>query len=152
MMGKRSYTLSCFPPSLPPSLPSSLPSLPSFPPPSLMYSLPHLSLSLLQLLSSGQHYHISLQLEAPESPVNEAIGVFMINITFYTTDHQFLSTSARPVCPLPPSLSLLLILPSFFSPPTLLSSLLFFSTMFCPSFPSSLPLLSSHTTYCLCRQ
>lgn len=50
-----------------------------------------------QLLSSGQHYHISLQLQAPESPVNEAIGVFMVNITLYTTGQQFLSTSARPV-------------------------------------------------------
>jgi len=33
----------------------------------------------------------------PESPVNEEIGVFMVNITFYTTEGRFLSTSARPV-------------------------------------------------------
>jgi hypothetical protein len=49
-----------------------------------------------KLLSSGQYYHISLQLQAPESPVNEAVGVFMVNITLYTTGQQFLSTSARP--------------------------------------------------------
>jgi hypothetical protein len=48
-----------------------------------------------KLLSSGQYYHVSLQLQAPESPVNEDIGVFMVNITLYTTAQQFLSTSAR---------------------------------------------------------
>ena len=50
-----------------------------------------------QLLSSGQYYTIALELELPESPVNEEIGVFMVNITFYTTEGRFLSTSARPV-------------------------------------------------------
>ena len=61
--------------------------------------IPSLRLSLTnpQLLSSGQYYSISLQLLAPESPVNEAVGVFMVNITLYTTGQQFLSTSARPV-------------------------------------------------------
>ena len=50
-----------------------------------------------QLLSPGQYYTIALELELPESPVNEEIGVFMVNITFYTTEGRFLSTSARPV-------------------------------------------------------
>ena len=68
----------------------------NFPSPPLFPSLFSFSPSP-QLLSSGQHYHISLQLQAPESPVNEAIGVFMVNITLYTTGQQFLSTSARPV-------------------------------------------------------
>ena len=80
-----SLTLSSFFPS-PPS-----PSL------GLPRSLLPLSLSPLQLLSSGQYYEVSLQLQVPENPVNEDIGVFMINITFYTTGNQFLSTSARPV-------------------------------------------------------
>lgn len=49
-----------------------------------------------KLLSSGHYYTVALELELPESPVNEEIGVFMINITFYTTGNRFLSTSARP--------------------------------------------------------
>ena len=83
-------------PSLPPPPPSSLP--PSLLLPSLPSSLLSSScFSSLQLLSSGQYYQISLQLQVPESPVNEDIGVFMVNITFYTTGGAFLSTSARPV-------------------------------------------------------
>ncbi|CAI8054757.1 Seipin [Geodia barretti] len=81
-------------------------SLTVYPLPPSLFSLsllsPCFSLSLLpsssypQLLSSGQYYHISLQLQAPESPVNAEVGVFMVNITLYTTGQQFLSTSARP--------------------------------------------------------
>ena len=51
----------------------------------------------IQLLSSGQYYSIAMELEVPESFVNRESGVFMVNLTFYTTDNQFLSTSARPV-------------------------------------------------------
>ena len=52
---------------------------------------------LPQLLSSGQYYTIGLEMELPESPVNEEVGMFMVNVTFYTTERRFLSTSARPV-------------------------------------------------------
>lgn len=51
----------------------------------------------LQLLRSGQHYRIALELEMPENQANLEAGVFMVNLTFYSTDGNFLSTSARPV-------------------------------------------------------
>ena len=50
-----------------------------------------------QLLSSGQSYRIALEMEVPENQVNLEAGLFMVNITFYSTNKKFLSTSARPV-------------------------------------------------------
>ena len=61
-----------------------------------MYNV-HTCMHTFQLFSSGQYYSIAIELEVPESSVNRDSGVFMVNLTFYTTDKQFLSTSARPV-------------------------------------------------------
>ena len=38
-----------------------------------------------------------LELEVPDSHVNVEAGVFMVNLTFYTSNNQYLATSARPV-------------------------------------------------------
>lgn len=49
-----------------------------------------------KLLSSGHYYTIALDLELPESPVNEQVGVFMVNLTLYSTGNKYLDSSARP--------------------------------------------------------
>ncbi len=36
-------------------------------------------------------------MELPETSVNQEVGIFMVNLTFYSTDGQYLTSSARPV-------------------------------------------------------
>ena len=55
----------------------------------------------LQLLRSGQYYRVALDIEIPENQLNLDSGVFMVNLTFYSTQNRFIATSARPVSPSP---------------------------------------------------
>ncbi len=36
-------------------------------------------------------------MELPETRANQEVGVFMVNLTFHSTDGQYLTSSARPV-------------------------------------------------------
>ncbi|XP_078000129.1 seipin-like [Glandiceps talaboti] len=49
-----------------------------------------------QFLMRGQPYRVMLNLEMPQSPVNENIGVFMVKISFYSDGDEFISMSSRP--------------------------------------------------------
>lgn len=51
----------------------------------------------LQVLTFGQAYRISLLMEMPDSPVNQAVGMFMIRTTFYSQDGGQVISSAQPV-------------------------------------------------------
>lgn len=46
---------------------------------------------------SGQAYRISLELEMPESPVNEQLGMFMVKMACYTKDGTVMTSVARSV-------------------------------------------------------
>ncbi|XP_063002027.1 seipin [Elgaria multicarinata webbii] len=48
-----------------------------------------------QVLMYGQPYRISLELELPESPVNQDLGMFMVSISCYTKGGRIISSSAR---------------------------------------------------------
>uniref|UniRef100_A0A670JNH1 Seipin n=1 Tax=Podarcis muralis TaxID=64176 RepID=A0A670JNH1_PODMU len=52
-----------------------------------------------RVLMYGQPYRISLELELPESPVNQNLGMFMVVISCYTKGGHIISSSARSVCP-----------------------------------------------------
>lgn len=52
----------------------------------------------VQVLTFGQAYQISLLLEMPDSPANQALGMFMIQTTFYSQDGGQVLSSAQPVC------------------------------------------------------
>lgn len=60
----------------------------------------------VQVLTFGQAYQISLLLEMPDSPTNQALGMFMIRTTFYSQDGGQVVSSAQPVrstaVPFPP--------------------------------------------------
>ncbi|XP_029470712.1 seipin isoform X2 [Rhinatrema bivittatum] len=43
----------------------------------------------------GQPYRISLELEMPESPTNQELGMFMVSIMCYTKGGQIISSSTR---------------------------------------------------------
>lgn len=45
----------------------------------------------------GQPYQVSLELEMPESPVNEQLGMFMVKMSCYTKEGKTVSTVARSV-------------------------------------------------------
>ncbi|XP_010868947.1 seipin isoform X1 [Esox lucius] len=67
---------------------------------SVLCSFPVANISLLkngkdQVMIYGQPYRISLELEMPESPVNEQLGMFMIKMTCYTKGGQTVATVAR---------------------------------------------------------
>ncbi|XP_051960352.1 seipin-like isoform X2 [Xyrauchen texanus] len=67
---------------------------------SVLCSFPMANVSLLkngkdQVMMSNQAYRISLELEMPESPVNEQLGMFMVKITCYTRDGTVISSVAR---------------------------------------------------------
>lgn len=47
-----------------------------------------------QALTFGQAYHISLQLEMPDSLTNQALGMFMIRTAFYSQDGAQVASSA----------------------------------------------------------
>ncbi|XP_028839159.1 seipin isoform X2 [Denticeps clupeoides] len=67
---------------------------------SLLCSFPTANISLLkngrdQVMGYGQPYRISLDLEMPESPVNEQLGMFMVKMSCYSRDGQIISSVAR---------------------------------------------------------
>ncbi|XP_029368699.1 seipin-like isoform X3 [Echeneis naucrates] len=49
----------------------------------------------IQVLTFGQAYQISLQLEMPESPTNQELGMFMIKTTCFSRDGGRIVSSAR---------------------------------------------------------
>lgn len=51
----------------------------------------------VQVLTFGQVYQIFLLLEMPDSPINQALGMFMIRTTFYSQDGGQVVSSAQPV-------------------------------------------------------
>ncbi|XP_048023199.1 seipin isoform X1 [Megalobrama amblycephala] len=67
---------------------------------SVLCSFPTANISLLkngrdQVMMSGQAYRISLELEMPESPVNEQLGMFMVKMSCYTTDGKVVLSVIR---------------------------------------------------------
>ncbi|XP_051734754.1 seipin isoform X2 [Ctenopharyngodon idella] len=67
---------------------------------SVLCSFPTANISLLkngrdQVMMSGQAYRISLELEMPESPVNEQLGMFMVKMSCYTTDGKVVHSVIR---------------------------------------------------------
>ncbi|XP_076877891.1 BSCL2 lipid droplet biogenesis associated, seipin, like isoform X2 [Brachyhypopomus gauderio] len=63
-------------------------------------SLPTANFSLLrnskkQVMTYGQPYHITLELEMPESPANEQLGMFLVKMTCYSHEGQIVDSSAR---------------------------------------------------------
>uniref|UniRef100_A0A2K5ELJ5 Seipin n=1 Tax=Aotus nancymaae TaxID=37293 RepID=A0A2K5ELJ5_AOTNA len=45
----------------------------------------------------GQPYRVTLELELPESPVNQDLGMFLVTISCYISGGRIISTSSRPV-------------------------------------------------------
>uniref|UniRef100_A0A8C1M0V5 Seipin n=1 Tax=Cyprinus carpio TaxID=7962 RepID=A0A8C1M0V5_CYPCA len=67
---------------------------------SALCSFPMANVSLLkngrdQVMMPGQAYRISLELEMPESPVNEQLGMFMVKMSCYTTDGTVVQSVSR---------------------------------------------------------
>lgn len=67
---------------------------------SVLCSFPMANVSLLkygrdQVMMSGQAYRISLELEMPESPVNEQLGMFMVKMSCYSSDGTVVHSVAR---------------------------------------------------------
>ncbi|KAK2890843.1 hypothetical protein Q8A67_013486 [Cirrhinus molitorella] len=63
-------------------------------------SFPVANVSLLkngkhQVMTYGQPYQISLQLEMPESPANQELGMFLVKMTPYSEAGQIVDVSAR---------------------------------------------------------
>ncbi|XP_023118156.1 seipin-like [Amphiprion ocellaris] len=48
-----------------------------------------------QVMANGQPYRVSLELEMPESPVNEQLGMFMVKMSCYTKGGQTVSSVGR---------------------------------------------------------
>ncbi|KAK2490605.1 hypothetical protein MC885_001003 [Smutsia gigantea] len=53
--------------------------------------------SLGQVLMYGQPYRVTLELDLPESPVNQDLGMFLVTISCYTRGGRIISTSSRSV-------------------------------------------------------
>ncbi|KAM9511490.1 seipin-like isoform 8-T13 [Salvelinus alpinus] len=69
---------------------------------SLLCSFPTANVSLLrngknQVMTYGQPYRISLELEMPESPANQELGMFMVKMFCYSGQGQTVTSSARSV-------------------------------------------------------
>uniref|UniRef100_A0A3P8SNS4 Seipin n=1 Tax=Amphiprion percula TaxID=161767 RepID=A0A3P8SNS4_AMPPE len=68
-------------------------------PASFLCSYPLANISLMRnkkhALTFGQAYRISLQLEVPDSPANQDMGMFMIKTTCFSQDGGQVSSSAR---------------------------------------------------------
>ncbi|XP_022447441.1 seipin isoform X3 [Delphinapterus leucas] len=69
---------------------------------SLLCSFPVANVSLAKggrdrVLMYGQPYRITLELELPESPVNQDLGMFLVTISCYTRGGRIISTSSRSV-------------------------------------------------------
>ncbi|XP_018515836.1 seipin isoform X1 [Lates calcarifer] len=66
---------------------------------SFLCSYPVANISLMRnkkhVLTFGQAYRISLQLEMPESPANQELGMFMIRTTCFSRDGGHVASSAR---------------------------------------------------------
>ncbi|KAM6953347.1 seipin-like [Aplochiton taeniatus] len=67
---------------------------------SYLCSFPIANVSLLrhgkkQVMSYGQPYRITLELEMPESPANQEIGMFMVRITCYSREGRHIDSSSR---------------------------------------------------------
>ncbi|XP_017573852.1 seipin isoform X2 [Pygocentrus nattereri] len=67
---------------------------------SILCSFPMANVSLLkngreQVMMYGQPYRVSVELEMPESPVNEQLGMFMVKMSCYTKGGKTVSTVAR---------------------------------------------------------
>ncbi|XP_006817296.1 seipin-like [Saccoglossus kowalevskii] len=71
-----------------------------------------------QLLMKGQSYRVLMDIDMPQSPVNENIGMFMVTISFYTDGGSVVSVSSRPAI-LPFKSFLLKILDTLFHSPLL---------------------------------
>uniref|UniRef100_A0A804HK83 Seipin n=1 Tax=Homo sapiens TaxID=9606 RepID=A0A804HK83_HUMAN len=48
-----------------------------------------------RVLMYGQPYRVTLELELPESPVNQDLGMFLVTISCYTRGGRIISTSSR---------------------------------------------------------
>ncbi|KAJ8405130.1 hypothetical protein AAFF_G00321210 [Aldrovandia affinis] len=64
---------------------------------SYLCSFPMANVSLLrngrnQVMVYGQPYRISLELDMPESPANQELGMFMVKMSCYTKEGQIIST------------------------------------------------------------
>ncbi|XP_040904112.1 seipin-like isoform X2 [Toxotes jaculatrix] len=68
-------------------------------PASFLCSYPVANVSLMRnkkhVLTFGQAYRITLQLEMPESPANEELGMFMIRTTCFSRDGGHIASSSR---------------------------------------------------------
>nr|XP_020446437.1 seipin isoform X2 [Monopterus albus] len=68
-------------------------------PASFLCSYPLANISLMRnkkhVLTFSQAYRISLQLEMPESPANQELGMFLIKATCFSQDGSQVATSAR---------------------------------------------------------
>ncbi|XP_065119908.2 BSCL2 lipid droplet biogenesis associated, seipin, like isoform X2 [Paramisgurnus dabryanus] len=65
-----------------------------------MCSFPEANVSLLrngkhQVMTYGQPYQITLELEMPESPANQQLGMFLVEMSLYTKAGQIIDISAR---------------------------------------------------------
>ncbi|XP_034399606.1 seipin-like isoform X2 [Cyclopterus lumpus] len=69
-------------------------------PASFVCSYPMANISLMRnkkpVLTVGQVYQMSLQLEMPDSPTNHELGMFMIKTTCFSRDGEQIASSARP--------------------------------------------------------
>uniref|UniRef100_A0A804HJB1 Seipin n=1 Tax=Homo sapiens TaxID=9606 RepID=A0A804HJB1_HUMAN len=52
-----------------------------------------------RVLMYGQPYRVTLELELPESPVNQDLGMFLVTISCYTRGGRIISTSSRSYVP-----------------------------------------------------
>ncbi|XP_057582591.1 seipin isoform X4 [Hippopotamus amphibius kiboko] len=71
---------------------------------SLLCSFPVANVSLAKggrdrVLMYGQPYRVTLELELPESPVNQDLGMFLVTISCYTRGGRIISTSSRSYVP-----------------------------------------------------
>ncbi|XP_012580902.1 PREDICTED: seipin isoform X2 [Condylura cristata] len=69
---------------------------------SLLCSFPVANVSLAKtgrdrVLMYGQPYRVTLELELPESPVNQDLGMFLVTISCYTRGGRIISTASRSV-------------------------------------------------------
>ncbi|KAM9377888.1 seipin-like [Pholidichthys leucotaenia] len=67
---------------------------------STLCSFPKANISFMKnerdlVMASGQPYRISLELEMPESPVNEQLGMFMVKMSCYTKGGETVSSVGR---------------------------------------------------------
>lgn len=67
---------------------------------STLCSFPRANISFMknekdQVMANGQPYRISVDLEMPESPVNEQLGMFMIKMICYTKGGRIVSSVSR---------------------------------------------------------